>query len=230
VKGGGARGDVQYRLSRRSTIGVGYSYTHYSFAHVFSSTDLHNLVGSYAIQLTRSLEFSATGGAIRFENKFIQTVPVDPAVAALIGTTSTRQISYTKDTIMSGSARFSYRMKRGVAYVAAGRSVTPGNGLFLTSTSTTVNGGYAYTALKKWSFNTNASYNRSESMGNFVGGYGGYYASLAVSRQIVRFTHGVFSMDARKYESPDFTNYNKWSYAARLGVSFSPGDIPLRLW
>jgi hypothetical protein len=230
VKGAGARGDLQYRLSRRSTIGAGYTYTHYSFAHIFSSTDLHSVVGSYALRVSRAAELSATVGATQYETKFIQTVPIDPAIAALIGLTSAREISYTKKWIPSTSARISYTMKRGVAYVNGGRSVTPGNGLFLTSTSTSVGAGYAYTALKRWSANAAATYNRSDSLGNFLGAYGGYQVTASLSRQIMRLTHGVLSINARKYDSPDFKNYNKWSYGVRLGLGFTPGDIPLRLW
>ena len=43
-------------------------------------------------------------------------------------------------------------------------------------------------------------------------------------------THGVFTFYARKYDSGDFQNYNKWAYRVNLGLSFSPGDIPIRLW
>jgi hypothetical protein len=230
VKGAGARGDVQYRVSRRSTIGAGYTYTHYSFAHIFSSTDLHSMVGSYAIRLSKAAEFSATAGATQYETKFIQTVPIDPAIAALIGLSYAREISYNKRWIPSVSARLSYTMKRGVAYLNTGRAITPGNGLFLTSTSTSVGVGYSYTALKRWSANASGTYNTSESLGNFLGGYGSYSASVGVSRQIMRFTHGVFSLNAHKYNSPDFRNYNKWAYSVRLGLGFTPGDVPLRLW
>jgi hypothetical protein len=228
--GESVRGDLQYRLTRRSTIGGGYTFSHYSYSHVLSSADLHSMVASYAIRLSRSTEFAATAGAVRYETKFIQSVPVDPAIAILIGITTTNQLSYTKAWMTSGQGRFSYAMRRGVAYISGGRSITPGNGLFLTSTSNSIAGGYAYTALRKWSANANASYNRSVSMGNFLGTYGNYAISLSLSRQIARFTHGVLSFDARKYESPDFNNYNKWSYSVRLGLGFTPGDIPMRLW
>ena len=230
VVGEGARGDVQYRLTRRSTIGGGYSYTHFSFNHIFSSTDLHGFVGSYAIRLTRSTEFSATLGAIRYETKFVQTVPVDPAIAILIGTASTRQVAYTTNWIPSGTGRLSYTMKRGVAYISGGRSITPGNGLFLTSSSTSLNGGYNYTALKRWSASALATYDRSTSLGNFLGEYNSYTVSANVSRQLIRYTHAVFTVNARKYGSGDFNNYNKWTYGVQLGLGFTPGDIPMRLW
>jgi hypothetical protein len=230
VKGAGARGDIMYRLSRRSTVGLGYSYIHYAFSRIFSSTDLHQLVGIYAVRLSRATELSLMAGASRFETKFIQSVPVDPAIAALIGLQNLNQISYSKDWISSGTGRLSYTMKRGVAFLSGGRAVTPGNGLFLTSTTTAINTGYTYTALKRWSASANAGYNRSNSLGNFIGQYGSYDITLNISRQVARFTHGVLTLQARKYQSNDFNAYNTWSYGARVGFGFSPGDLPLRLW
>jgi hypothetical protein len=230
VVGGGARADVQYRASRRSTVGVGYNYVHYSFARIFSGTDLHSFLGSYAVRLSRGAEFTAMAGATRYETKFIQTVPVDPAIAALIGISSLNQISYGKSWIPSGTGRLSYTMKRGVVFISGGRAVTPGNGLFLTSTTTSATAGYTYTALKRWSASANAGYNRSTSIGNITGDYGSYNASVNISRQLVRYTHGVLTFQARKYESRDFNAYNTWSYGARLGLAFAPGDVPLRLW
>ena len=50
--GGGARGDVQYRLSSRSTIGGGYTYSHYAFHDIFSGSDLHSFIATYGIRLT----------------------------------------------------------------------------------------------------------------------------------------------------------------------------------
>jgi hypothetical protein len=67
-------------------------------------------------------------------------------------------------------------------------------------------------------------------VGNVIGEYGDYAVNLSVSRQVAPSTHGVFSFNARRYDSGDFKNYNKWAYGLRLGLSFSPGDIPLRLW
>jgi hypothetical protein len=230
VVGAGARGDIHYRISRRSTIGLGYNYTHYSYNHIFSSTDLHGFVATYGIRLTRQWEFSSTAGATRYETKFIQTVAIDPAIAALIGISSARQVSYSRNWIPTVQARLSYTMKRGVTYLSVGRSVVPGNGLFLTSTSTNASAGYAYTALRRWSASLAVAYNRSNSLGNFIGVYGDYAATATLSRQIVRYTHGILSANVRRFQSPDFNNYNKWSYGVRLGLGFTPGDIPIRMW
>ena len=55
-------------------------------------------------------------------------------------------------------------------------------------------------------------------------------ANLSASRQVARYTHGVVQLLRAQYTSGDFRDYNKWSYSVNLGLSFSPGDIPVRLW
>ena len=230
VTGAGARADTQYRLSRRTTVGAGYTYTHFAFHGVFSSTDLHAAVATYGIRLTRRLEFSAYGGFMRAETKFLQNVPVSPDVAAIIGIPASSVVVHRIDYIPNLSARLSRTFSRGVAYISGGRSVTPGNGLFLTTTMTSASAGYTYTGLRRWSFNVVATYSRGQSVGNVLGYYGGIGGTTSASRQITRSLHAVASFSARQYQSPDFALYNRLIYSASLGIGFSPGDIPLRIW
>jgi hypothetical protein len=84
--------------------------------------------------------------------------------------------------------------------------------------------------VRHWSISAGANYNDSTSQGNVLGSYGSYSANLSASRQVARWTHGIFGFTARKYTSGDFTNYNKWVYSVNVGLSFSPGDVPIRLW
>jgi hypothetical protein len=230
VTGVGAHGDVQYRLSRRSTIGAMYQYMHYSFTGIYSSTDSHTVGATYSVILTRSTQLSTIGGVSRYETIFVQSVPIDPAIAAIIGISSAQRVSYQKNYTPNIAARLSQTVPRGTIFVDVSHSLLPGNGLFLTSTSTNVGAGYNYTGLRRWAISAGGNYNESSSVGNVIGNYGSYAATLSVSRQVARVTHAVLSFTARKYDSGDFQNYNKWAYGARLGLSFSPGDIPVRLW
>jgi len=139
-------GDFQYRLSRRATIGANYVFTHYSFTGILSSSFIHGASLTYAVRLSRTLEFSGYGGFMHAETKFIQSVPVDPNVSALLGLTSTTALAYHANWVPNFSGRLSKTFSRGVLYVAGGETVTPGNGLFLTSRTASVVGGYGYTA------------------------------------------------------------------------------------
>jgi hypothetical protein len=226
----GAHGDLQYRISRRTTVGVVYGYMHYSFSGIYGSTDSHTLAGTYSVSISRSLQFSALAGVARYENVFVEIVPIDPAIAAVIGVSSAQRVSYQKNYMPNIGARLSKVVPRGTVVLSVSNAIDPGNGLFLTSTSFNAGLGYSYTGLRRWAISAGVNYNRSISEGNVLGDYGDYTANLTASRQILPLTHGVLSLYARKYDSPDFKNYNKWSYGMNLGVSFTPGDVPVRLW
>jgi hypothetical protein len=230
VTGVGAHGDVQYRTGRRTTVGVMYQYMHYSFTGIYSSTDSHTVSGTYSVVLSPSTQLSAIGGLTRYETIFVQSVPIDPAIAAIIGISSAQRVSYQANYTPNIAVRMSKVVPRGTVFVDASHMLMPGNGLFLTSTATNIGAGYNYTGLRRWAISAGANYNESSSVGNVIGHYGSYSTSLSASRQVARSTHGVLSFNARRYDSGDFKNYNKWAYGARLGLSFSPGDIPIRLW
>ena len=230
VTGETATGDVQYRMSRRATIGATYSYSHYGFSHVISNSDMHGAAGTFAYQLSRWWEFSGFAGVERVETKFVQNVPVDPAVQAIIGITESSQIVYSVRYVPNWSGRISRTFHKGVLYASAGHSVTPGNGLFLTSEATMVGGGYTYTGLRRWSFGANISYQQAKSIGNVIGDYGGTLGYLSMSRQLIHSIHLVASFSGRKYNSPNFTGYNQVVYAGTVGLGWTPGDIPIRIW
>jgi len=230
TNGFGARGDVQYRISRRSTIGAGYHFEHFAYNGQYGSADAHSVAGTFSRALAAKLEFSASLGAARIEQTFIQSVPVDPVIAALLGVSTTTEIAHFVSWIPVGSVRLAQVFRQGVAYLSAARAITPGNGLFTTSYTYNVSGGYTYTGIRRWSMSSLATYDRSRSVGNFIGTYSDVAGGLAASRQIARSVHLVFGYDVRRYSSPTFLNYNRSVQEGHVGLGFTPGDVPLRIW
>jgi hypothetical protein len=51
-----------------------------------------------------------------------------------------------------------------------------------------------------------------------------------MSRSLGHSLSFVTSYLANQYRSPDFTRYNRLIYSASVGIGWSPGDIPLRIW
>lgn len=225
-----ARADMQYRVTRRTTIGANYTFSRFAFPIVLSQTDIHGAVFSYSTRLSRWVEFSGYGGVMRVESKFIQSVPVDPAITALLGITSGTQLTYHVNYLPSVRARLSRAFQKGVAYAEGTRTVTPGNGLFLTSSRTTAAAGYTYTGIRHWSFDIQAGYDQSKSLMNFVGEYRDYRGGFQLSHQITGAFHAIVGVTARQYDSSSFANYNRLIYDARVGFGFSPGDVPVRIW
>jgi len=230
VTGAGARGDVQYRLSRRTTIGASYQFTFFDYTKIFSGTDMHTAVGSYAVRINRSLEFTADAGIMWAETKFIQTVPLNPLVASLLGQSTGNVISHNLYRLPNFHARISRAFRNGLLFAGASRSMSPGNGLFLTSKVTSAFGGYTYTGLRRWSFSSEFSGDWNQSLANVIGGYQDYGGALRTSRQIGHAVYAFTAFSARRYSSAGFAGYNRPIYDARIGIGFSPGDTPLRAW
>ena len=230
VLGNTAYGDVQYRLSRRATIGGFYSYGHFRYSQLVSDSDIHSGAATFGYRLSRWWEFSGYGGFARLESKFIQDVPVDPAVAAIIGISESSEVYYSVRYVPTFAARMSRTFHTGVLSGTVSEGVTPGNGLFLTSRTTNVSVGYTYTGLRKWSFAATVNDQISKSVGNVTGGYGTLSAGINLSRHIAHGFHAVAGITLYSYNSDIFSKYNQFVYAAHAGIGWSPGDVPLRIW
>lgn len=225
-----ARGDVQYRLSRRTTIGAQYMFMHFFFPGLAGATDAHAAQGTYAVRLSRRLEFSGYAGIMRVESKFIQTVPVDPIIAALLGISGAPQIVHNLLYSPNAAGRLSRTFHSGVLYVSGGHSVNPGNGLFLTSRVSSLIGGYSFTGLRRWALAVSSGYEWATAEGTIVGRYQNSNQSAQISRELGRHIHMVLSYSGMQYRSPEYSNYNRSFQDARLAFGYSPGDIPLRVW
>jgi hypothetical protein len=228
--GESAYADVQYRLSRRSTIGVNYNYGHYSFSKGFGGTDLHSAQASYGLTITRSVEFSGYAGLGQAKTIFIENIRLDPVIAALLGQSLGAAVGDRSDVTPNLGARISKSIHNGVFAFGAEHGIKPGNGLFLTSTATNVYGQYSYTGLRWWSFSLSANYNKNRNISNLNGTYGGYAASAHASRSLGRSLHAVATFSARQYSSQEYNRYNRLMYSATAGLAWAPGDVPLRLW
>lgn len=225
-----AQGDAQYRITRRTTIGAGYQYMHFGFTHLLGGSDVHGVTGSYAVSLSKTLEFSGYAGVMRIESKFAESAPVDPVIAELLGIQSTSQIVHLIEWAPNASGRLARTFRTGVAYVAAGHTVSPGNGLFATSLGTSVVAGYSYTGLRRWSFGLEGEYTTFRTLEVISAAYSSDGVYCNMSRQLGHSISFTSSFGMRRYASSDFANYNRVGEDARVGFGFSPGDVPIRIW
>jgi hypothetical protein len=225
-----ARGDAQYRLTRKSTIGAQYNFEHFFYPGLIGSADAQGVSGTYAIRFSRWAEFSAYAGFLQVNSTFERSVPVDPVIAALLGISSAPEIVHNIYYTPNMAGRLSRTFHNGVSYVSGGRSLSPGNGLFLTSTITTFMAGYTYTGLRRWSMGVQGGYDTARAIGTVTGNYNDNFENATLSREISHAVHFVMSYASRQYRSPQYQNYNRMINEARISIGYSPGDIPLRVW
>jgi hypothetical protein len=230
MNGTSARGDISYRISRHSSLGLGYSFSRYRFSRQIGGTDTHSLVGTYGLRLGKNVEFSLYGGIVRAESQFVRLVGLDPAIAALLGTPTQLALAYRLDNGVSAGGRLLRSFRHSSLSFGVSHGITPGNGIFLTSAVTSATAEYSFTGPRRWNVGLSAMYSRADANSDLTGNYSNFTGGVGATRQIFRGTHLSLRLDARQYDSNTYSRYTRVLYRATVGLAFSPRSIPLRLW
>jgi len=72
-------------------------------------------------------------------------------------------------------------------------------------------------------------YNTYNSLAQTIGKYSGVNAGGGITYTLTRSVHLVTRYDYR-HNDVNQTTFQRDSYRASIGFSFSPGDVPLSLW
>jgi hypothetical protein len=223
------RGSIQHRMSRTASIGVGYEHSHYDFPPAFGEADINSYRVFYGGQLGRFWTISLQAGLYRTEVQGLQQVALDPNIAALLGVSSTIQTFYAVNQLPFGGASLTRRFRRASLSLDYSRTVTPGNGVYLTSRNEFAGGTYSYTGLRKVNFSVTAGENTLASLGQSIQNYRQFTAGTGMTYALTRDLHLVARYDAR-HQVINLAGYRQTSYRITFGLAFSPGDVPLSLW
>lgn len=229
VSGDGARGEVTYRLSRFSTVGVQYQFLHYGYTKAFGTSDIHNVALNYALRPTRRWELAVRLGGARMENLFLSRVAIDPIIAALTGIHAGIQAAYRVQYMPDIAARINRSFKHASLNLAYIRQASAGNGMYVISAQESTILSYTYTGIRGWNFGANAGFYKLHPLMQSISNYTTYYTGVGVTRQLKHDFHLIARFDARRISVPGSTlNWNP--YRATIGFAYSPGEIPLSLW
>jgi hypothetical protein len=226
MQGYDLHGIVRRRVSQRTTVGVSYQHAHFDFPKAFGESDINSYIGIFGTQLSRSWTATVKGGAYQVEVQGLQRVAVDPAIAALLGVSTTLETFYRKSIFPQWDIVLDRRFQRADLSFHYRRGISSGNGVYLTSREETETAAFSYTATRKWSFSVNAGYTRLDGIGQDLQPYSQFIGGTGVTYAIARPFHLIASYDARHQEIIDAI-YRRTSYRATFGISFSPADIPL---
>ncbi len=227
--GASAHGDVQYRFGRRSILGADYRFTDFTYTRGFGNSDIHSVGINYSTKMTRRVQFSMRVGGARVESVALAQVQLDPAVAALLGESVAIQAAYSLHYVPDMSASLTDSFRRSQFGVTFTDGVTPGNGVYLASRRESGGASYSYTGIHYWNFTANATYSRMNAIVQTLGAYTSYGAGVGVTRELGKGLHAVLRVDASHYDVAG-NAFLHTQYRASVGLSFSPGDVPLALW
>ncbi len=227
--GSQARADMSYRLTRRMTVGGYYAYSNYDFNKAFGGSDVETggLIFSYTI--AKGLELRLRGGASYVQTSGIQTITIDPVIAAILGYSTGTAVVRSSQIVPDISAQISKTHKLGTASAEFIESVTPGNGLYLTSRHVGFSAHYDYTGIRRWTFSIGGSRDTLSTLGILIGEFTSNDARAGVSRVLAKGFQATAFVEYRHYDVSE-ASFLRNSYRLQVGFAWTPSDRPLRLW
>ena len=139
VAGAQAQGNMNYRLTSRTTTGLFYSFSTYSFPHGAGTSDSQTFGAMYSYAFDRTTRLQLRAGAGVTETLAWQAVPLNPIVAQLYGLSSEIVDGYYKNINQDISASFAKDFNsRETVNLSYTKGIAPGNGVFLSTVSETI--------------------------------------------------------------------------------------------
>ncbi len=227
--GSQARADTSYRATRHLTVGAYYAFSHYSFNKAFGGSDVQTGGAIFSYTLSRGLELRLRGGGSQVQTSGIQVVTLDPVIAAILGVSQGTVIVRRTNIVPDISAQLVKTMKLATASAQFVESVTPGNGLYLTSRHTAISGYYDYTGIRRWTFSLGAGRDTLSTLGILIGQYTSTTARIGVDRVLTAGFQATAYTEYRHYDVSQVA-FLRNAYRINLGIAWSPSERPLKLW
>jgi hypothetical protein len=229
VEGYSLHGAVEHRLSKNSSVGFTYTRQHFNFPRAFGAADIDTGEAFVGTTFGRHWALTARGGVFHSEVKGLQSVALNPVIAALLGQPTTIQAFYLESIYPSGSVSLVRQFKTASLNFNYGRTVSPGNGVYLTSRSESGGASYSYTGIRRASISLSGGYTTLDSIGQGIKPYRSANAGGGFTYTLPYSLHFNARYDYRYQAIEDFT-YKHFGYRASIGLTYSPGKVPLSLW
>jgi hypothetical protein len=229
VEGYNATGSIEHRLSKFSSVGFTYQRQHFDFPKAFGKADIDTGQLFFGTTFDRNWTIVVKAGVFHSEVSGLQSVTLSPVIAALLGQTSTIQSFYLESISPSGSATLTRRFKTASLAFGYEKATSPGNGVYLTSKTENGSASYSYTGIRKASIGVSGGYYSLSSLGQGIQPYRSANAGAGFTYTLPYSLHFVARYDYR-YQAIENLTYKHTGYRATIGISFSPGNVPLSLW
>lgn len=215
-KGFGGSASADYRLTGRTTVGLGYTYSYFGFSSDIGHSDTNSLYGSLSHVFSHSVQFGLSVGASRTD--FTQQVLVSG-------------VPYTFSRISASpyiDARLSKQTRHTVLTVRFTDGVNAGNGIFATSKILNTGIGLGYVANKRLGLSTSGGYAYLTSIGGALVNdtTSSLYVSGSASYKLT--SHLGASLSASYVSSGNAGSVASFKYSyVSAGLYFSSQDRPV---
>ncbi len=227
--GGSGNFAVNYRITARTTVGVDYGFS--AFTYQFGSGDsrLNSISGTVTHQFAHNWFVSVNGGITHSNVSGFISIPVSALTGnpAAAGYAVGQYNSASNFPSFGGTVTRIYR--RVQLSASGGQSINSGNGYYLASRNQYLNGTYSK-SFRRSNISFGGNWYRLKSAANTVaytysaGGFGASY-----SYQLMRYVGSNFRYDWVHYGNltpyPSIVD-NRLSF----GLTFSPRSVPITLY
>ena len=222
-------GNMMWRMSKASTLGATYAYSHFEYPEFSSKSDSHTFQGLYAIGLGRFWTLSVEAGATLSQGESLVSFALNPTLAAIFGQATITGLSSFQTIYPSGTVTLKRRFRRASLGFNYYRGVNSGNGVYSTGRLDNASASISYTGLRKLNLGADGGYYNLKSIGQNLGAYSQYSAGAGISYALGRDIHLSLRYDFRDQQI-DIFSYRHNGSRATVGLNFSPGSLPLSLW
>ena len=222
-------GSVRRRISKVSTVGFTYAFSHFEFPLYSSKSHSHTFHGLYATGLGRFWTLSIEAGATLSQGEGVVTFTLNPLLAALLGQSSIQTISSYSTLYPSGSVALKRKFQRAILGFDYYRGVNSGNGTYTTTRLDNASASISYTGLRKLNLGADGGYYGIHAIGQHLENFSQYSAGAGLGYALGRSMHLTLRYDYRDQQI-DLSNYKHTGTRASIGLNFSPGSLPLSLW
>lgn len=225
----GASGDWVYRLSRRSSMGVSYMFSHYDFTKMFGDSDIQTVGWHIGRKFGRDLDLAAGVTGSKQSTVGIRSVALDPILSAILGRSSGSEVFESNNLIYGYSFILTRRIRRSNASAGAQRSINPGNGYFLTSINHSANANVSHNVSRDLSLGASFGYAKLTSLGFASGAFSGWTGGGNVTYKLTDSFGFNGRVDWRTFDLRQ-TTFGRTGYRASLGVTYFPRQGIAGLW
>ncbi len=223
------RADMAYRLTKTQTVSASYSYTEFDFQRTFGNASLHSVALGYGYGLGRNWDFSTQLGESRVQTSGLNVVTLDPAIAAIVGQSTTTTAFFSTSWIPLLDARLTRRFEHSSLAFDYFIGMSPGDGVYLASRQHTAAATYSYVTTKRATLAATFGYSDLSSLGQNLGKYTNYQGGAGFTYRLIGAVHFELRYDRRHYSTQN-NLFKKDENRATFGLAFSPGDSPLPIW
>jgi hypothetical protein len=228
-----AQSDINYRITKRTTVGAYYSATMYRYSHGVAVSDSNGTGLIFSTSLDRSTQLRLRGGLSFFENEGLAQVKIDPELAKLLGTSVGIIDQYRSNTYTEFSGELARDLHRNkTATVSFSRALAPGNGLILASIQNAAGAGVNVRAFRTYQANLGVGWSSLSSGVQTAGKYDSQYVYLALSRPVSRRASSNLRFEYRKFtiDSATTPDLKPNQFRVSLGILFNSPEGHLKPW